>query len=44
MMIKRPRQGSRHGTAAVEVAVLLPLFLVPLLIGVWEVGRLVEVQ
>jgi Flp pilus assembly protein TadG len=44
MMPQRHRSVRRHGTAAVEVAILLPLFLVPLLIGVWEVGRLVEVE
>ncbi len=33
----------RRGVAAVEFAVLLPLLLL-LLLGVWEVGRMVEVQ
>lgn len=33
----------RRGVAAVELAVVLPLFLI-LLLGLWEVGRLVEVQ
>jgi Flp pilus assembly protein TadG len=33
----------RHGTAAVEFAVCLPL-LVIILFGLWEVGRIVEVQ
>jgi Flp pilus assembly protein TadG len=33
----------RRGIAAVELAVLLP-FVLLLLVGVWEVGRLVEVQ
>lgn len=43
-MIRRPSyREPRRGTAAVEFAVA-SLFLVPLLIGVWEVGRLVEVQ
>ncbi len=37
------RRQSRRGSAAVEFTVVA-LFLVPLLIGVWEVGRLVEVQ
>ncbi len=39
-MRKRPR---RAGTAAVELAVCLPLLLI-LLVGVWEVGRMVEVK
>jgi Flp pilus assembly protein TadG len=37
------RHQPRRGSAAVEFAVVA-LFLVPLLIGVWEVGRLVEVE
>ena len=37
-----PRR-QRKATAAVELAVLLP-FLVPLLLGIWEVGRLIEVD
>jgi Flp pilus assembly protein TadG len=43
-MIRRPvRPEPRRGAAAVEFAVA-SLFLVPLLIGLWEVGRMVEVQ
>jgi Flp pilus assembly protein TadG len=34
----------RRGIAAVELALLLPFILVPLLFGMWEIGRLVEVQ
>jgi Flp pilus assembly protein TadG len=34
----------RQGAAAVELAILLPLVLVPLLFGIWEVGRLVQIQ
>lgn len=33
----------RSGTAAVEFALVLPLFL-SLLLGAWEVGRMIEVQ
>src|SRR6516225_3805903 len=33
----------RRGTAAVEVAVCLPVLLI-LIVGLWEVGRLVEVK
>jgi Flp pilus assembly protein TadG len=39
----RRKPDERRGTAAVEFVVVLP-FLVPLLIGLWEVGRLVEVE
>lgn len=41
-LVRNPRR-SRRGAAAVEFAVVL-LFLVPLLMGLWEVGRLVEVE
>src|SRR5262245_12301233 len=37
-----PRR-ARRGTAAPEFAIVA-VFLAPLLLGVWEVGRLVEVQ
>ena len=44
MMKARLRSKSRTGVAAVEFAVVMSLVLVPTLIGVWEVGRLVQVQ
>jgi Flp pilus assembly protein TadG len=34
----------RQGAAAVELAILLPAVLVPLVFGIWEVGRLVQIQ
>jgi Flp pilus assembly protein TadG len=34
----------RHAAAAVELAVLLPTVLLPLILGIWEMGRVVEVQ
>jgi Flp pilus assembly protein TadG len=43
MVLMPCRREARRGAAAVEFAVIV-VFLVPLLIGVWEVGRLVEVQ
>jgi Flp pilus assembly protein TadG len=41
-----PRQRSRlrPGVASVELAVVFLFFILPLLFGVWEVGRLVQVQ
>ncbi len=39
---KRGR-GPRRGVAAVELALTLPLVLT-LLMGTWEVGRIIEVQ
>src|SRR5262249_3227792 len=38
-----PRPGPRRGAAAVELALLLP-FLLALLLGVWEVGRLIQIN
>jgi Flp pilus assembly protein TadG len=38
------RRFRRSGAAAIEFALLAPLVLVPILLGVWEVGRRVEVQ
>lgn len=44
MMIRSgPRPAFRRGVAAVELAVLLPLILM-LLLGVWELGRMIHVQ
>jgi Flp pilus assembly protein TadG len=44
-MIVRPRvPGRRSGAAAVEFALVLAMVLMPLLTGLWEVGRLVQVQ
>ncbi len=42
-MRRKTVRSARRGTAAVEVAVCLPL-LMTLIIGAWEVGRLVEVK
>jgi Flp pilus assembly protein TadG len=42
-MSKPMRPAARHGVATVEFALLLP-FLVTLLLGVWEVGRMIEVN
>ncbi|MBS0210647.1 MAG: pilus assembly protein [Planctomycetes bacterium] len=39
----RRRAGARRGLAAVEAAFVMP-FLVMLMLGVWEVGRMVEVN
>jgi len=38
----RPR-ASRSGVAAVEFALVMPLFIT-LLLGIWEIGRMVEVS
>jgi len=43
MNVRRRHRFSRLGTAAVEFAICLP-FLVVLIMGVWEVGRMVAVQ
>src|SRR5688572_15466160 len=38
-----PGLPTRRGAAAVEMAVVLPLLFL-MIVGVWEVGRMVEVQ
>jgi Flp pilus assembly protein TadG len=40
----RRQPTARAATASVEFAVVLSTILVPLMIGTWEVGRLVQVQ
>lgn len=35
---------SRRGVASVELAFVFMFFMIPLMIGIWEVGRLVQVQ
>lgn len=42
-MIRR-RSPARRGVAAIELAFVTWLFVIPLMIGVWEVGRLIQVQ
>lgn len=43
-MLKRtPTSQRRRGVAAVELALVAPVLLI-LLLGLWEVGRLIEVQ
>lgn len=37
----RPR---RRGVASIELAFVFMLFMIPMMIGIWEVGRLVQVQ
>ncbi|MBA4067031.1 MAG: hypothetical protein C0501_25635 [Isosphaera sp.] len=40
----RTRPAPRPGVAAVELAFVTLLFMVPLIIAIWEVGRLIHVQ
>jgi hypothetical protein len=42
LLSKKPRRSS--GVAAVELAVVTVLFLVPMIIGIWEVGRYIQVK
>lgn len=45
MLLRPPRRNpGRRAVAAVEMAFVSMVFVVPLLIAVWEVGRLVQVQ
>jgi hypothetical protein len=43
MKFRDPTQASRNGVAAMELVVVLPLVLI-LLFGIWDFGRMVEVQ
>jgi Flp pilus assembly protein TadG len=43
-MLRRVRTARRSGVASIEAALVLSLVVVPLMIGVWEVGRLVYAQ
>jgi Flp pilus assembly protein TadG len=43
-MERVPARPARSGVAAVEFAVILPIILLPVIFGVWEVGRLIQVQ
>lgn len=38
------RRQTRRGVAAIELAFVTMLLVIPLMIGIWEVGRLVQVQ
>lgn len=44
-MIRCPRSpGRRPAAAAVEMAVVMNLIVVPLMLGMWEMGRVIQVQ
>ena len=43
MIAKVRHSCRRHGIAAIEFAVVLPFILI-LLVGIWEVGRMIEVH
>ena len=40
----RLKSPARHGAAALELALVVMFFFVPVLFGIWEAGRLIEVQ
>jgi Flp pilus assembly protein TadG len=44
MLRNQNRPAARSGTAAVEMAVVMNFVMLPLLIGVWEMGRVVQCQ
>jgi Flp pilus assembly protein TadG len=42
--MRRRTHPLRRGVAAIELGFVTMLFVVPLIIGIWEVGRLIQVQ
>ena len=44
MLTHRPVSARRAGAASTEAALVLSVIVVPLMIGVWEIGRLVYAQ
>ena len=42
--MRRSPQPARRGVAAIELAFVFMLFVLPLMFGIWELGRLVQVQ
>ncbi|MFO0804241.1 MAG: TadE/TadG family type IV pilus assembly protein [Gemmataceae bacterium] len=44
MLRRNSSRSERRGTAAVELAFVVLFFFIPVLFGVWESGRLIEVQ
>lgn len=43
-MLRRPACECRRGTATVELALVMTTIVVPLTLGLWEMGRFVQVQ
>lgn len=42
--MRRSPKSARRGVAAIELAFVFMLFVIPMMFGIWEVGRLVQVQ
>ncbi|AMV29912.1 TadE-like protein [Gemmata sp. SH-PL17] len=42
--MRRSQKPARRGVAAIELAFVFLLFVIPMMIGIWEVGRMVQVQ
>ncbi len=42
--MRRASPGPRRGVAAVEFAFVLAFIFIPVIFGIWEVGRLIQVQ
>jgi Flp pilus assembly protein TadG len=43
-MLRRRPPARRRGTATVELALVMTFIIVPLILGLWEMGRYVQVQ
>jgi Flp pilus assembly protein TadG len=44
MMRRFNRRTARRGVAAIELACVMLFFVIPVILGIWEVGRLVQIQ
>jgi Flp pilus assembly protein TadG len=43
-MLLRKRQSRNSGVAAIEMAIVTVVFVVPLIIAIWEIGRYIQVK
>lgn len=43
-MLPRTHPGRRRGVASIELAFVTMLFIVPMILGIWEVGRYIQVR
>ena len=44
MLLRKSRSRKRSGAALAEFVLVMQFIMVPLMIGLWEMGRVVQVQ